>query len=31
MNALAKMFGVWASTILTWIRHYGAYHASAQP
>ena len=27
MNALAKMFGVWASTILTWIRHYAADHA----
>jgi transposase-like protein len=25
MNALGKMFGVWASTILTWIRHYAAF------
>jgi transposase-like protein len=27
MNALAKMFGVWTSTILTWIRRYAADHA----
>ena len=27
MNALAKMFGVWASTILTWIRSYATDHA----
>jgi transposase-like protein len=27
MNALAKMFGVWTSTILTRIRHYAADHA----
>ena len=27
MNALGKMFGVWASTILTWICHYAADHA----
>ena len=27
MNALGKMFGVWASTILTWIRQYAADHA----
>jgi transposase len=27
MNALAKMFGVWASTILTWIRRYAADYA----
>ena len=27
MNALGKMFGVWASTILTWIRHYAADHS----
>ena len=27
MNALGKMFGVWTSTILTWIRHYAADHA----
>jgi len=27
MNALAKMFGGWASTILTWIRRYAADHA----
>jgi transposase-like protein len=27
MNALAKMFGVWASTILTWVRRDAADHA----
>ena len=27
INALGKMFGVWASTILTWIRHDAADHA----
>jgi transposase len=27
MNALGKMFGVWASTILTWIRRYAADHS----
>jgi transposase len=27
MNALGKMFGVWASTILTWIRLYAADHS----
>ena len=27
MNALATMFGVWTSTILTWIRRYAADHA----
>ena len=27
MNALAKMFGVWTSTILTWIRRYATDHA----
>jgi transposase len=27
MNALGKMFGVWASTILTWIRQYAADHS----
>jgi transposase len=27
MNALAKMFGVSTSTILTWIRRYAADHA----
>ena len=27
MNALGKMFGVWTSTILTWIRRYAADHA----
>jgi uncharacterized protein YjcR len=27
MNALAKMFGVWTSTILSWIRRYAADHA----
>jgi transposase len=26
INALGKMFGVWGSTILTWIRHYAADH-----
>jgi transposase len=27
MNALAKMFRVWTSMILTWIRRYAADHA----
>jgi transposase len=26
-TAVAKMFGVWTSTILTWIRRYAADHA----